>query len=156
MNISQIISASNDHIQFQGFENYSIIGDDQKKNIAEKQKGVTGDLGYDQVAYISFINTAIAAATDVSPVDPTPHGLYFWVKTGAASPSGEPCFGRMSVAIPSTPGIGPGHFMGTTRSLGITSTPSPFPDGMTPQSRPQETFTQTISSHRSRKWAGLV
>ena len=90
MNISQIISASNNHqIQFQGFENYPIIGDEQKQNIAEKQKGASGDLGYDQAAYINFINTAIAAATDVPPVDPTPHGLYFWVKTGTASPSNQ-------------------------------------------------------------------
>ena len=89
VNISQIISASNDHIQFQGFENYPIIGDEQKQNIAEKQRGASGDLGYDHIAYISFINTAIAATTDVSPVDPTPHGLYFWVRTGAASPSGQ-------------------------------------------------------------------
>ena len=63
-NMTQIISASRYQVQVQGFENYPIISDEQK-NMADKQRGASGDLGYDQAGYINFINAAIAAATDI-------------------------------------------------------------------------------------------
>ena len=73
INITQIISASRGHVQFQGLESYPIIFDEQKRNIADKQGGASGDLGYDRSGYI---NTAIAAATDIPPSIPHTR-LYF-------------------------------------------------------------------------------
>ena len=83
----QIISAQSTAVQFQGFENYPTIGKAQQDNIDRKIKVATDDTNKDQARYINFIKTAIAAATDASPLDPTPTGLFFWMTSGWPKPS---------------------------------------------------------------------
>ncbi len=151
-NISQIISASRGSVQFQGFENYPIIADQQKQNILEKQKAASGDAGYDQAGYINFINAATAAATSIPPVDPTPQGLYFWVTTGTALPSGQAVLwqsvGGNSFYTWNRPKPSHGHH----EKHGHHKHASPFPGEATPQPCPQETLTQTMSPRRSTKY----
>ena len=83
---TQIIAAHRTGVQFQGFQNYPIIDKPQKNNIDQKTI-IASKEGNDQTRYVSFIRTAITAATDPAPADPTPNGLYFWITSGWPKPS---------------------------------------------------------------------
>ena len=87
--ITQMITAREGHAQFQGFENYPILGEGQRDNIDHKLNVALDEEDRRNATYVDFVKTAIAAAKDPSPMDPTATGPYFWVKGGAPRLSNE-------------------------------------------------------------------
>ena len=87
--IVDIITAKGYGVQFRGFENYPNIDRAQEGNIDDKINAATASPSPDQKAHDSFIKTAIAAATEASPVDPTATGLYYCVSSTASSPNSQ-------------------------------------------------------------------
>ena len=85
--ITQIITARQGHVQFQGFENYPVLGKRQQDNIDVLLNAALDEKNPRSHIYTDFIKTAVAAAKDSSPTDPTPTGLYFWVTSGSFKPS---------------------------------------------------------------------
>ena len=85
--ITQMISTHEGHAQFQGFKNYPILAEPQQDGIDAVLGAALDRQNHRQPTYAAFVETAIAAAKDPSPVDPTPTGLHFWVTAGTHSPS---------------------------------------------------------------------
>ena len=75
--ITQIITAREGHAQFQGFGNYPTLGEFQQDRIDDILNIVLDKEDVRNAKYASFVKTSIAAAKDLSPMDPTATGLYF-------------------------------------------------------------------------------
>ena len=84
--MTEMITAKEGQIQFQGFENYPILGGRQQDNIDGILNVALDGEDPRHGKYVGFVKTAVAAAKDPSPMDPTPTGLYFWVTSGTHSP----------------------------------------------------------------------
>lgn len=73
--ITQIISAHEGHPQFQGFEHYPIFDKPQQSLINDLLKISLNGKDSRNDIYRNFVKTAVDAANDPSPIDPTATGL---------------------------------------------------------------------------------